>query len=207
MTSLCFSFSGQLRDRCPFFLYFFAKHLRGHISKKYTHTLVIFPLLLYDVVWVYATIACSCQERKMGKGKRKERLPSWGGGDAPWLVEPQKENGCLFFFSFLRLFIISFSHGRGFHDGGGQRENNNKKEGRPAHTPREKEKKKRHTKSSRQRKADARLLLSARGDAPKKWRSRHFGLGLDTTHFFPFSYPETHKIHLSFSFIIPSLRA
>lgn len=75
-----------------------------------------------------------------------------------------------------------------------------------AHTERER-KKKRHTKSSRQRKADARLLLSARGDAPKKWRSRHFGLGLDTTHFSPFSYPETHKIHLSFSFIIPSLRA
>lgn len=199
MTSLCFSFFQANWETVALFL-----HLRGHISKKiYTHALVIFPLLLYDVVWVRSLAPA----RKERWEKERKKTSILRGRRRSLIGRASKRKWLPFFL----LLSTSFHHflypRRGFHHGGGRGENNKKKwEGLRTHREKER-KKKRHTKSSRQRKADARLLLSARGDATKKWRSRHFGLGLDKTHFFPFSYPETHKIHLSFSFIIPSLRA
>lgn len=147
MTSLCFSFSGQLRDRCPFFFIFLPSISAGtHPKNIYTHTLVIFPLLLYDVVWVYATIACSCQERKMGKGKRKEKTSILRGRRRSLIGRASKRKWLPFFSSPFHVFssfpFLIYTKGDFMMAVARGRTTKKKKRGKAcAHTERERKKK------------------------------------------------------------------
>lgn len=133
MTSLCFSFSGQLRDRCPFFA-----SPRAHIQKNiHTRTRDFPPSSLWCCL---GTIACSCQERKMGKRKKKDFHLEGAETIADW--SSLKKKMVAFFSSSFYVFSSFPLPTKGISSWrwpGGEQQ---KKVGRPAHTPRERKKKK-----------------------------------------------------------------